>query len=151
MDFEAIGQWFFKYRDFTPIPLIILLLIFSEPTILTAMLGTLVIMSGELIRVYSVAFIGSISRTRKDRTGGNLVDSGPFGLVRNPLYVGNFFITMGFSLFGGNLYIAILGFVMFSVQYFFIVKYEENLLRKEFGDNIVICLRLVDDEAIAMP
>lgn len=128
-----IGEMFFKARDYTPIPLIILLLIFADPSTLSVTVGMLLTMFGELIRIYSVAFIGSISRTRKDRTGGSLITSGPFGYVRNPLYVGNFFISFGLAVYSGNVYIALLTAIMFAVQYYFIVSYEENLLRATFG------------------
>ncbi len=129
-----IGEKIFKLRDYTPIPLIILLLIFAKPTVVTATFGLLIVMLGELLRIYAVGFIGSISRTRKNRTGGNLISSGPFGYVRNPLYVGNFFISFGLAVFAGNLFIMLLTALLFGIQYFFIVKYEESLLTKTFGD-----------------
>jgi protein-S-isoprenylcysteine O-methyltransferase Ste14 len=44
--------------------------------------------AGELIRLWGVHHIGAISRTRSQRLGP-LVATGPFALIRNPLYVGN--------------------------------------------------------------
>ena len=129
-----IGKWFFKYRDYTPIPLIIILLIWSEPTVLSATLGVLAICFGELFRIYSVSFIGTISRTRSDSTGQKLVDSGPFAIVRNPLYVGNFFVSIGFAVFSGEFWIVVLTALLFAVQYYYIVKYEEANLMKIFGE-----------------
>lgn len=133
----SLGELFFKYRDYTPLPLIALLIVFCQVSVASAVLGMLLVFGGELIRIYSVAFIGSISRTRKNRTGGKLIQEGPFGYVRNPLYVGNFFITMGVAVFGGNLWVMAIAAVMFSVQYYYIVQYEENLLLETFGDEYV--------------
>lgn len=130
----SIGEWFFKYRDFTPIPLIVLLLIFGEPTVASATLGLLLIVFGELFRIYSVSFIGTVSRTRSESTGQSLVSSGPFSLVRNPLYVGNFFVSFGFAIFGSITWIAVLTVLMFALQYYFIVLYEESVLTKKFGE-----------------
>jgi protein-S-isoprenylcysteine O-methyltransferase Ste14 len=130
---EDLGKKFFEWRDYTPIPLIIVLLFAAKPTVLSATLGTLIIVLGELIRVYSVAFIGSISRTRSDNLGGNLVTAGPFAIVRNPLYVGNLFITSGVVIHGGALWLILLTWALFGVQYFYIVKYEEGNLLKKFG------------------
>lgn len=131
----TIGEWFFKYRDYTPIPLIILLLAFGEPSVLTATIGMLSIVFGELFRIYSVSFIGTVSRTRSSSTGQSLVSSGPFSIVRNPLYVGNFFVSFGFSLFSGVTWIAALTVFMFALQYYFIEKYEASVLTGKFGED----------------
>ncbi len=133
----GIGAKFFRYRDYTPLPLILMFLLFEKVSVLSAVLGILTIGFGELIRIYSVAFIGSISRTRKNRTGGRLIQEGPFSYVRNPLYVGNFLITTGIAIFTGNFFLIILAAVLFAVQYYYIVKYEEDLLLKTFGDEYV--------------
>ncbi len=130
---EQYGAWLFKYRDYTPIPLIIIMLFFAEPTALSATLGLLFTIGGELIRIYSVAFIGSISRTRKGNLGSDLVRTGPFSLVRNPLYVGNFFISGGLAVYSGSTAVVVLTVLMFAAQYYFIVKYEEHLLLQRFG------------------
>ena len=131
---NPIGEALFKYRDYTPIPLIILLFYFADSTVRTAALGITLVVAGELFRIYSVAFIGSISRTRKGNLGARLIKEGPFSFMRNPLYVGNFLITLGVSVFGGHLGVIALAVVLFSVQYYYIVKYEEELLRKTFGE-----------------
>lgn len=127
------GQTFFKYRDYTPIPLILLLMLIHQPTVASATAGTLVVVLGELIRIYSVAFIGSISRTRKGTLGDHLVTEGPFGIVRNPLYVGNFLIVLGFLIHAKTFWFGIFTVVLFFVQYLNVVVYEEGLLREKFG------------------
>lgn len=135
------GEWFFKCRDYTPIPLILLLLIFGKATALTATVGLMLVVCGELFRIYSVAFIGTVSRTRSHSTGQKLITSGPFAYVRNPLYVGNFGITAGIALMGGNVWIFVATVVLFCVQYFFIVRFEEDLLLERFGEDYAEFLR----------
>ncbi len=128
-----IGEWFFKYRDYTPIPLILYLLIVADASVFSASLGLLLVAAGELFRIYTVAFIGTVSRTRSDSTGQKLVTHGPFSFVRNPLYVGNFFIVFGFSVFAANLSLVLITILLFSLQYYFIVRYEEFVLTGKFG------------------
>ncbi len=129
-----IGERLFEWRDYTPIPLIVIVLFAAEPTARSATLGTLLAVLGELVRIYSVSFIGSVSRTRNtSTTGGNLITNGPFGLVRNPLYVGNFLITLGIATFSGVSWLVALTIVLFSFQYYCIVKHEEKLLLARFG------------------
>ncbi len=128
-----IGSRLFRLRDYTPIPVIILVLFFASPGIASITTGMCLIFIGELIRLYSVAFIGSISRTRSHTTGGQLITTGPFAFVRNPLYLGNFLITLGFSIYAGNLFLIVLIAAAFWGQYYFIIKFEEQILFEKFG------------------
>ena len=124
-----IGQRLFEWRDYTPIPLILILFFTAEPTVVSATFGTLLALAGELMRIYGVSFIGSVSRTRNTEShGGQLVTGGPFQWVRNPLYVGNFLITIGLAVFGGVAWVITLTGLAFAFQYMFIVKFEEGLM-----------------------
>jgi protein-S-isoprenylcysteine O-methyltransferase Ste14 len=132
--FVELGEKLFKLRDYTPIPLALIVIYCAYPTVRTATLGLTLVVAGELLRVYAVAFIGSVSRTRNtSTTGGALIDSGPFAWVRNPLYVGNFLISFGLSVFAGYIPLMVLTAVLFAIQYHAIVKYEEKLLTARFG------------------
>jgi protein-S-isoprenylcysteine O-methyltransferase Ste14 len=132
---EDLGEKLFALRDYTPIPLILIVLIFAHPTIWSATLGTLIAIFGELLRVYAVAFIGSVSRTRNTTTtGGALITNGPFAWTRNPLYVANFLITFGMAIFSGRMSLMILTALAFAAQYVCIVAYEEKLLVERFGE-----------------
>lgn len=129
-----IGERLFSWRDYTPIVLIVILFLIAQPTVFSSTLGTLLLVVGEAIRLYSVAFIGPVSRTRSDSLGESLMTKGPYAVVRNPIYVGNFFITMGFAIFGGVVWFAVLTLLLFAFQYYCIVQYEEKLLTEKFGD-----------------
>jgi protein-S-isoprenylcysteine O-methyltransferase Ste14 len=139
----SLGELFFRWRDYTPVPLVLLLLFVAKPTVLSATLGTLLIVLGELLRIYSVAFIGGISRTRKGSLGGHLVTDGPFRWVRNPLYCGNFIIVCGVAFFTSVFWFFLLALIGFAVQYYYIVLYEEKLLVDKFGEEFVAYTRAV--------
>ena len=129
-----IGAWFFRHRDHTPIPLIILVVLFAAPTQQTMLIGAIVSLTGEAFRFWGVASIGSISRTRARAVGG-LMDRGAFSMVRNPLYVGNFLLSLGLVVASGaTATIAIPAYLLFfGTQYAFIVRWEESVLREELG------------------
>ncbi len=129
-----IGRKLFRARDYTPVPFLILTLLFERPKVGFVALGCFLMIVGELIRIYSVSFIGGISRTRKGTLGGKLVVDGAFQWVRNPLYVGNFFIIMGVCVFSSVPWLMFTGAAFFMVQYYFIVAYEETLLEERFGE-----------------
>lgn len=95
--------------------------------------GVAIIALGEGTRLWGVHHIGAISRTRTDRLGP-LVDEGPFALVRNPLYLGNIALWVGFALLARLVWMAPLLAVVLGLEYHAIVKWEEGLLASRLGD-----------------
>ncbi|MBT4290223.1 MAG: isoprenylcysteine carboxylmethyltransferase family protein [Deltaproteobacteria bacterium] len=100
----------------------------------TLIIGSCCILLGELIRIYGVAYIGGVSRTRTFSTGQNLITGGPFSHVRNPLYIGNLFLSGGLAIFANvGLYFNLIFFAFFFIQYIPVIHWEENNLREIFG------------------
>lgn len=130
----AIGRWLFRRRDYTPIPLVVVVLIFAAPTPRSLVAGGGLALAGELLRFVSVATIGAISRTR-NRAVNRLVDRGLFSIVRNPLYAGNFLLSLGLVVASGapTAIFVSLYLLFFGIQYAFIVRWEESVLEEEFG------------------
>jgi protein-S-isoprenylcysteine O-methyltransferase Ste14 len=130
------GGWLFQRRSWLPLPIVAaLLLVFwreSHATWLTRGLGPVVAAAGEGIRLWAVRHIGVISSTRSGRTGP-LVDTGPFALVRNPLYIGNVGIWLGFTLSAGLVWLAPAVFLLLALEYHAIVRWEETLLADRMG------------------
>jgi protein-S-isoprenylcysteine O-methyltransferase Ste14 len=81
---------------------------------------------GVFIRAWAAVHVGG----RKQR---ELVTSGPYALVRNPLYVGTLFAAFGIGLAFGSIAIALLLAVLAFLVFDWIVKLEERRLRDEFG------------------
>ncbi len=128
-----LGRFLFRWRGWTAVPPALLLLIFSEPGMPWAAVGLISIVAGEAVRLRALQFIGGSSRTR--RVGGDrLVREGPFALQRNPLYFGNFLLTLGFSLLSGNPWFLLVPALLFPVQYVPIILAEEAELRAKFGN-----------------
>ncbi|MBU2647408.1 isoprenylcysteine carboxylmethyltransferase family protein [bacterium] len=129
-----LGELLFKNRDYTPIPFVIAMIIFANTDINSLILGLVISLFGEIIRILGVAHIGGVSRTKTYSTGRKIVTSGLFAHVRNPLYIGNFFLSVGMVIASNvHLYFT-LGFIaFFFFQYIPIVHWEEQNLRKTFG------------------
>jgi protein-S-isoprenylcysteine O-methyltransferase Ste14 len=134
---SRLGGWLFRQRTWLPLPLVAaLLLIPPEPDAPGASLwitGALVVAIGEGIRLWAVHHIGAISRTRSDRLGP-LVSSGPFALIRNPLYVGNILLWAGFAIAAQLVWFAPVAVVLLALEYHAIVRWEEGLLAKRIGE-----------------
>src|SRR6476646_2644283 len=105
---SRLGGWLFRQRTWLPLPLVAALLLIPPPQDASpslATLGAAVVCVGELIRLWAVLHIGAISRTRSERLGP-LVATGPFAYVRNPLYVGNILLWVGFSFAARLVWVA---------------------------------------------
>ncbi len=127
----------FKYRSYTPIPFLLVMFLYAESHTYSILAGSVIVIAGELIRLWGVTWAGSETRTTGTVGGTYLIISGPFGYVRNPLYVGNILIYVGFGVFSNALmpYLPIAALVFFAWQYHVIVKTEEGYLAKTFGDD----------------
>ncbi len=132
-----LGAWLFKHRTSLPVPIAAAILVIPSTrtpgltwTILTGVALTAI---GEAVRLWGVHHIGVISRTRSDRVG-RLVDSGPFAYVRNPLYVGNILLWVGFAVAAELVWLAPIVFALLAAEYHWIVKWEESLLVSRLGN-----------------
>jgi protein-S-isoprenylcysteine O-methyltransferase Ste14 len=133
---EKIGQFFFKSRSFTPVPFLFVILIFAAPAWWSVALGAFLMLLGEAIRLWGVGYAGFITRTRNVGALPLLVTSGPFAIIRNPLYAGNFFISLGVCVAFNALmpWVLVLFVCLYAIQYYFIVRLEEAALVSRFGD-----------------
>ena len=95
-----IGNFFFKYRSYTPIPLAVVIIYNAQYANAYVVLGLVCIIFGESIRFWAVSYAGGITRTT---TVGatTLCTAGPFAHTRNPLYIGNMLIYGGIVLIAG--------------------------------------------------
>lgn len=140
-----IATKIFKYRSYTPIPFLVLMLVFENASPSSLIIGFLVALIGELLRLWGVSWAGSETRTTGGVGGTFLVISGPFAHVRNPLYVGNILIYLGLGIMSMALfpYLQIVAIIFFIFQYHFIVKEEEDFLKTKFKDEYLRYLQNV--------
>ena len=121
-------------------PVALVLVIFGKPTPSSAIAGIAVAIFGEAIRIWAVGYSGATTRADVV-TAPQLVTAGPYAIVRNPLYVGNALIALGFWLaFSGGVTLAASVAMLLVVValvigvYAIIVPLEEAYLAGEFGD-----------------
>lgn len=123
----------FTLRSYTPIPFLVLGLVFGNPTIASIGAGLLVSIIGEMIRFWGVGHATSETRVTGTVGASRLVVSGPFGHVRNPLYVGNILLYTGFGVMANRLWLIALTLGWFLFQYAMIISREEEFLAGKFG------------------
>ena len=98
---------------------------FAKPDIGTVVIGLAMAIVGQVFRIYAAGFIFKNKQ---------LASTGPYALVRHPLYLGNFLILIGFTLAAANLYVAIGVVVFFVIWYPAAIAYEDSKLENIFEE-----------------
>jgi len=133
-DMKNLGRYFFRIRSFTPIPLIIILIIFARPSLFSFSIGFIILILGESLRFMAVGYAGSRTRSRSIGAARDLVTTGPYAYVRNPLYLGDFLLSLGVCVISGVYWMIPILLIGFTLQYLPIILAEEEYLRKECGE-----------------
>jgi protein-S-isoprenylcysteine O-methyltransferase Ste14 len=131
-----IGAWAFRQRSWLPVPLGLAVVWLKTGEVDGAWpvaIGSAMVIVGELLRLWAVRHIGTISRTRTSTRQGPLITSGPFRLVRNPLYLGNWMIWSGLVVASRLVWMLPITWAVFALQYGTMVIWEEARLRSMFG------------------
>lgn len=128
-----LGNVFFKIRSFTPIPFIIALLYFSRPTWTSAAVSILFISMGELLRIWAVGYAGGMTRATALGAARDLVTTGPYSFVRNPLYLGNLLLSIGVTVFTNVYWLIPVLMIGYFIQYLPIIAVEEKYLLESCG------------------
>ena len=96
--------------------------------------GAIIALTGQFIRLFVIGY-AYIRRGGKNRRiyADDLVVAGIYAHSRNPMYVGNFLIACGFSLYFGNAWVCAITIPFFAWVYLAITAAEEQFLFGKFG------------------
>ncbi len=91
--------------------------------------------AGALVRVITSGFaaLGTSGRAKVAAEASELNTTGPYSLVRNPLYVGRILNFTGLAMLSGSWVFGALVFLLAILVYERISVYEEEFLRGKFG------------------
>lgn len=141
----AIGNFFFKYRNWIFIIFYAALFVPSPPIFSAekfgenyywwpVIIGLIITVKGQLIRGLTIglAYIVRGGKEGKPYAEG-LVTDGIFNHCRNPLYVGNILMLLGVGILANSLFYVGIMIPVFLFIYQAIVLAEENFLRGKFG------------------
>lgn len=140
------GEWLFRWRSYLPLALIALVLPafngFHYPDGLHdedlewEMLCLAVSLFGMMIRICTVGYTPSGTSGRNTAAGqiaDTLNTTGMYSITRNPLYLGNFFMTLGGMMFIRVWWVCLIYALVFYVYYGRIILAEENFLQAKYG------------------
>mgnify|MGYP003386140398 CR=1 FL=1 len=141
-ELNAQGNRLFKHRSKLPIPFAIIGLALY---IYTIQFGnkeehTLVFeascLLGQLIRAITLGYTprGTSGRNTHGQVAESLNTKGMYSIMRNPLYLGNFFMWFAIILFININWFSIFYIMCFWMYYERIIFAEENFLRNKYGE-----------------
>ena len=112
--------------------LFIVVVLLAHPTKESLLYGFPFIVLGQGLRFWAV---GCIGRYRGEHVGAEaLATWGPYAFVRNPLYVGNGIIGLGWGFMAGFLPAVIFVITFVLLYTVLIVPHEEAFLLEKFGE-----------------
>lgn len=90
---------------------------------------------GLFIRCYTIGYTpkGTSGRNTKSQVAETLNTTGIYSIVRNPLYLGNFFMMLGVIMFPRVWWVAVIYAFAFWLYYERIIMAEESFLKRKFG------------------
>jgi protein-S-isoprenylcysteine O-methyltransferase Ste14 len=145
-EFESTGNWLFRWRSYLPLLIIgIFLLALREYEYpgdseyldhLWEVFCLIISFFGLGIRIFTVGHTpkGTSGRNTKKQVADSLNTSGIYSVVRNPLYLGNFFMGLGIALFAHLWWLTLIYILVFWLYYERIIFAEEAYLRNKFGN-----------------
>ena len=125
-------EWAFKMRGGLWTLLFVVILFALEPASYPRVCACLAfVVLGQAWRCFAAGYIG-LYRGESVKAQ-KLATYGPYALMRNPLYFGNFLIGFGWSIMAG-----VKGMIIFAVCFYVlyvlvIIPHEESFLRSKFG------------------
>lgn len=140
------GNWLFRWRSFLPLIFLALLLpsfrdfrFLGDSHLLDEIwewFCLAVSLFGLAIRVYTIGHVPrrTSGRNTKAQVANHLNTTGIYSIVRNPLYLGNFWIWFGISLYMHQWLLTCLVTLIFVLYHERIILAEEAFLEAKFGD-----------------
>ena len=125
---HLIREWRYNefFRQALGLALIPMFAGFAEPRSDSFAIGAVVALAGMLFRFYASGFIVKNKQ---------LATSGPYSLVRHPLYTGNLLIMVGFTFASGLWWAVVVSAVFWLFYYPAAIEYEDRKLHSIFGDD----------------
>ncbi len=150
-DMEKQGDWLFRWRSYLPLlGLPIFIIAIRQSGILEKKFGDnigdlwetcsmIVSFLGLVVRGITAGYAprGTSGRNTKSQVADVLNTTGMYSISRNPLYLGNFIIVLGITLFIQVWWLALLVWFGFWLYYERIIFTEEEFLRSKFKEQFI--------------
>lgn len=148
-ELERRGNWLFKHRGTLPIIILLFGLIVNiyqkkperttiqyDDSLIFELICLGICLFGLLIRIYTVGYtpVGTSGRNTDKQIADSLNTTGIYSIVRNPLYLGNYFLWLGIAMLTFNFWFVLSFSLIYFIYYLHIIFSEEQFLKNKFGN-----------------
>ncbi len=123
--YSRLEAWFASHRIVATAPVAVLLVIMARPTPWLMYVGGGLVLLGEAGRMWASGHIDK---------NAELATAGPYAHTRNPLYVANLLLLIGFCVMAGVLWVAVLALIAFTMIYRPVIREEAARMDELFGE-----------------
>ncbi|MFQ5345320.1 MAG: methyltransferase family protein [Mariprofundus sp.] len=124
--YKNLEAWFASHRILATLPVAILLILLANPNPVLLFIGGVIVVLGESGRIWSSGHI--------DKNAA-LATAGPYAHTRNPLYVANLMLLIGFCVMSGNLWLGVVALLAFTMIYRPVIREEAEHMDNIFGES----------------
>jgi protein-S-isoprenylcysteine O-methyltransferase Ste14 len=145
-EMEREGNWLFRRRSYLPLLMVVPILLAMrqmdpqdhayEIKQSWALFCMGVSFLGLGVRIFTIGYtpFGTSGRNTVEQVAEEVNTRGIYSLVRHPLYVGNYLIWLGVSMFFMTWWLPVIFTLIYWIYYERIMIAEEEFLRRKFGD-----------------
>jgi len=123
--YNGLEAWFASHRIVATAPVALLLIALAEPNPVLLITGGALVVLGEAGRMWAS---GHIDKNHE------LATAGPYAHTRNPLYVANLLLLIGFCIMAGSLWASVLALLAFVMIYRPVIREEAEHMDKLFDE-----------------
>lgn len=144
---DALGRFLFRFRGVLPAPVVLAAVVLSwrghivpgpggaEVDAALNVVGLALCVLGAALRFATIALVPKgTSANNRQPAAQALNTTGPYAVLRHPLYLANAHLVAGLLLIANAPWAYVLGVGYFVVAYALIIHTEEALLARLFGD-----------------
>jgi protein-S-isoprenylcysteine O-methyltransferase Ste14 len=130
---ENFLKWIFKQRGLIMAPPVIFATLCTwnemENDLIIFGVGDVLFIAGLLLRIWAQMHLHYRLKIQKA-----LTTTGPYGYIRNPMYIGNMIMLVGATITSELLWFTPVMLIYCAVVYNVVVRFEESHLLDKYGD-----------------
>jgi len=135
---NKVSALVFKYRRFVSVTVLTMAIVLKHylqgtTSLRLIIIGLIISLIGIAFRMHTASYLwGKHIDTEVDTDF--LCTSGPFAFTRNPLYLGNFIVSLGACISFNEWYGYVIFIIEFTLLYSIVIPFEERFMQEKFGD-----------------